>query len=105
MLKTVLFQTVQFISTQFSSIWPIFRNLSDATTPGQSGSGSNINKGVLHIPKSSSITEASLSDCFVSYLGYSLEESYPSVEMQSMYSAAPADWATLFGSQSYEVKN
>ena len=35
------------------SIWPIDRNLSGATTPGQSGPGSNGNEGVLHIPQSS----------------------------------------------------
>ena len=31
------------------SIWLIYRTLSDATTPCQSGSGSNGNEGVLHI--------------------------------------------------------
>ena len=35
-------------------------HISGATTPGQSGSGSNGNEGVLLIPKSSSITEASI---------------------------------------------
>ena len=36
-VKTVLIQTIQFsISTQFSSIWPIDRILSGATTQGQS---------------------------------------------------------------------
>ena len=39
-VKTVLFQAIQFsISTQFSSIWPIDRTLSGATTPGQSEPG------------------------------------------------------------------
>ena len=34
--KTILFQPIQFIiSTQISSIWPIDRTLSNATTPGQ----------------------------------------------------------------------
>ena len=47
----------------------------------------------IHILKSSSIIEASLSDCLESYLGHSLGESYSSVEMQSLCSAAPADWA------------
>ena len=55
----------------------------------QSGPGSNGNEGVLHIPQSSSITEASPSDC----LGRSLRESYPSAEMQSVYSTALANWA------------
>ena len=67
-VKTVLLETIQFIiSTQFSSIWPIDRTLSGAATPGQSGPGSDVNKGVLHIPQSSSITGTSPSDCFVSY--------------------------------------
>ena len=55
---------------QFSSIWPIDRALSGATTPGQSGPGSNGNEGVLYIPESSSITRTSPSDCLVSYLGH-----------------------------------
>ena len=67
-IKTVLFQTIQFcISTQFSFIWPIDRTLSGATTLGQSAPGSNGNKGLLHIPQSSSITGASSSDCLVSH--------------------------------------
>ena len=45
-----------------SSIWPIDRSLSGATTPGQSGAGSDGNEGVLHIPQSSSITGAASSD-------------------------------------------
>ena len=33
-ILTVLFQTIKFsISTQFSSIWPIDRTISDATSP------------------------------------------------------------------------
>ena len=39
-------------------------------------------------------TEASLSDCLMSYPGYWLHKS---AEMQSMYSAAPADKAILKG--------
>ena len=74
-VKTVLFRTIQFsINTQFSSIWPMDRTLSGATTPGQSGPGSNDNERVLHILQSSSITEVSPSNCFVSYPGHSLEE-------------------------------
>ena len=50
MSKTVLFQTFQFsISTQLSSIWPIDRTQSDATTPGQSRSESDSNKEVLRM--------------------------------------------------------
>ena len=69
--------------------------LPGATTPGQGGPGSAGNEGVLRIPQSSSITGTSPSDCFVSYPGNSLRESYPSAEKQSAYSTAPADWAIL----------
>ena len=63
MSKTVLFQTIGFsISTLFSSIQPIDRTLSGATTPSQIVPGSDGNKEVLRIPQSSSITRASPSD-------------------------------------------
>ena len=75
------------------SIWPIDWTLSGATTSGQSKPESDGNEGVLHIPQSSSITEASSSDGLVSYSGHTLGESYPSAEMQSVYSIAPADSA------------
>ena len=69
------------------------RALLGATTPGQSGPGSNGNEGVLCIPQSSSTAGTSPSDCLVSYPGHSLGGSYPSAEKQSVYSTAPADWA------------
>ena len=70
-LKTVLFQTIQFIiSTLFSSIWPIEKTLSEAITPGQSGPGNDDSKGVLCIPQGFSITGASPSDYLVSYSGH-----------------------------------
>ena len=48
----LVFQTIQFsISLQFSSIWPIDRTLSGATTPGQSGHGSDGNEGMSYIPQ------------------------------------------------------
>ena len=75
------------------SIYPIDRALSGATTPGQSGPGSNGNEGVLRISQGPSITGTLTSDCLVSYPGHSLEESYPSAEKKSVYSTAPADWA------------
>ena len=37
-----------------TSIWPIDKTLSGATTPGQSGYGNNGNEGALHITQSSS---------------------------------------------------
>ena len=53
------------ISTQFSSIWPIDRTLSGATTPGQSGPGSDGNEGVLHIPVYSTAPADWVTDFFV----------------------------------------
>ena len=70
------------------SIWSIDRILSG---PGRDG-----NEGVLCIPQNTNITGASASDCLVSYPGHSLEESYPSAEIQSVYSAAPSDRASHF---------
>ena len=94
--ETVLFQRIKFsMSSQSSSIWPIDRTLLGATTPGQSGLGSDGNKRVLCIPQNSSITGTSPSDCFVSYAGHSLGKSYPSVEMKSVYSTARADKAKM----------
>ena len=67
------------------------------TIPSQSGPGSDGNKGVLHIPQSSSITGTSPLDCLVSYSGHSMMGgSYPSAEKQSVYSTAPADWANIY---------
>ena len=54
-VKTV--QEIQLsISTQFCSILPIHKTLSGVTTPGQSGPGSDDNKGVFRIPQGSIIT-------------------------------------------------
>ena len=56
-IETVQYHVTQFsVITQFSSIWPIDRAESGATTPSPSGSGSDGNKRVLHIPQISSIT-------------------------------------------------
>ena len=51
---------------------PWIGQLSGATTPGQSGPGSDGNEGVLHIPQSSSTAGTLPSDCLVSYPGHSL---------------------------------
>ena len=82
---------------QFSSIWPIDKALSGATTPGQSGSGSNVNEGVLHILQSSSITGTSPSDFLVSYPGHWLGGGggNPSADVHSVYSTAQVEWAKL----------
>ena len=55
---------------------------------------STSNQGVLSIPQNSSITRTSPSDCLMSYPGHCLKRSYPSVEKQSVYFTAPADWTT-----------
>ena len=64
---------------------PYVGPISGAITPGQSGPGSDGNKGVHHIPQSSSITGTSPSDCLVSYPGHSLGGGFPSAEVQSVY--------------------
>ena len=96
-ILTVLFQIIPFsISIQFSSIWPI-----GATTPGQSWFGSDGNEVVLRIPQNPSITETSPADCFASYPGHLLEESYVFPEVHSVYTTAPTerqsfDWLCVY---------
>ena len=63
---------------------------------GLSGPGSDGNQGMLHIPQSSSITGDFPPDCLVSYPGHLLRVFYPSAEMQSVYSTAPADWVKKY---------
>ena len=65
------------MSTQFSVVWPVYRTLLHATTPGQSGSESTGNKEVFSIPQSPSITGVSPSDCLMSYPGHSLDGVLP----------------------------
>ena len=84
-------------SKYMTQISMIDRTLSSATTLGQRELESNGNKGVLHIPQRSSITESSPSDHLMSCSGYLFGESYSSAEMQLVYSAASADWASIFG--------
>ena len=71
-------------------MWPIDRALSGATIPGQSGPGSNVNEGVLHIPQISK-AGASPSDCLELYPD-TLWGSSPSAEIQSVYSTALPEW-------------
>ncbi len=90
--QTVLFQTIQFsISYLFAFSLNVKQNYlthrSGAATSGQNLPGSYGIKGVLRIPQSSSISGASQSDCLISYSGHSFVGSYPSAEMQSVYSA------------------
>ena len=50
--QIVQFQTIQFSIKQFSSVLPMDSTLSGATTPDQSGPGSNGNEGdTPHSPK------------------------------------------------------
>ena len=91
--QTVLFQTIQFsiiclhsVKISNSSIWPIYRTLSGATTLGQGRPGSDGNERVLHIPQSFSITGISMRMWNV----ISLWVSYLSAEM---YFTTPTSWA------------
>ena len=78
MPKTVLFQTVQFnISTQFSSTWPI-EQWQGRSTP--------------LFPKILYYWNLTIR-LFSVILRTKIGESYPSAEMQSVYSTAPADCA------------
>ena len=74
---------------------------------GQSGPGSDGNKGLLYIPQSFIIAGASPSDCLVSCHnpGHSLGESYLSAEMQLVYSAAPTNWANQLSTQKQIVNS
>ena len=85
-----LFAYSFYLSNSF--IWTIDTTLSGTITLGESGSGSDGNEGVLHIPQSFSIIGALPSDCLMSYPRHSLKDFYPSAEMQSVYSTATADW-------------
>ena len=49
--------------------------------------------GAMAIKRYSAFPKVSALVCLVSYPGYSLGEPYPSVEMQSVYSVTPFDWA------------
>ena len=71
--------------------------LSGATAPGQSGSGSDGNEGVLHIPQSSNIHYWSLTIKLFTVISRKLTRgwSYPSAEMQLVYSTAPTKWTVL----------
>ena len=85
----------QFYFKQFSlNIKHLYRTLSGATTAGLSGPGSDRNEGVLCIPQSFSISGTSPSDCLMSNPGHTLRKSYPSVEMQLVYSTTPFNSAS-----------
>ena len=73
-----------------SSIWPIGRTLSSASTPGQSEYGRNGNEGVLRILQISSSLFNVISRTF--FFGW---WSFSSAEMQSVYSTSLDDWIGL----------
>ena len=75
------------------SIWPIDRTLLGTTIPSQSRSGSNGNEEVIHILQISKVREIRRFNVISRKLvGWG---SYPSEEMQSVYSTALANWATV----------
>ena len=77
-VKAVLFQAMHLCTnTQFSSIWPIDRNLLGTTIPGIGAMAMN---------------GYSASDCLLLYCGGGGGGEFnSSAEKQSMYSTAPAD--------------
>ena len=93
-VKAVLFQTIQFrISAQFSSIWLTDRTLSGATTPGQSGPGSDGNEEVLP-PKLQHYWDLNIR--YFKVISRILIRGFcPSAGNQSVYSTAPTDRANL----------
>ena len=78
-----------------SSIWPIDRTLSRATTSGQSESGSDGNEGGYFAFFKAPLTRALSLDGLMSYAEHLLGESYSSAEIQLIYSTASANWTVL----------
>ena len=78
--QTVLIQTIQLsisivLSTQLNVKTILFQVIQlGATTPGQSGTMSDSNEGILRISQISDIIGTSASDCLLSYTGHSLGE-------------------------------
>ena len=88
--QTVLNQTIQFrISMQFSSIWPIDRNLSEARVD----LGVMAMNGCTTFPKAPILLEPHNQIFSVISRTFVGRWSYSSAEVQSMYSTAPANWA------------
>ena len=78
--------------------WHIDRTLSGPTTPVQSEPGSNSNEEVLCIPRSSSITEASPSDCWVLYAGHRGVGSLTSLQRYTWCILQPQPTGSCWGS-------
>ena len=66
---------------------------SDATTPAQSIPENIGNAGELHLVQIT-MAESLPSERLMSYPALSLGGSYPSEEMQLVYSTTPVDWAS-----------
>ena len=84
------------MSAHFSSILPIDRTLSGSTTPGQSGPRSDSNNEVLRIPKISSISGTSPSDCFMSYQDNGGVLSLCRDAVGVFYSPQPTGWLVIW---------
>ena len=95
-VKTELFQTIPFsISPQFSSIWHIDRTPSNTTTTGQEELGAMAIKWYsTHSPKLQHYWNLTIR-LFSVISNTLVGEFYPSAEMQSVNSTAPADWTDL----------
>ena len=93
-VKLVIYLHSLYISN--SSIWAIDRNLSGATTPVLSGSGSDGIEGVIRITRSSGITELyhKIILCHIKDTRWGWG-SYIPVLMQPVYSTTPANWANM----------
>ena len=76
MSKQFYFKQFSGAQVQFSSMWPIDRAISVATTLGQSEPVSDSKERVLRIPQSSSNTGTLPSDCLASYPGHFWGGSY-----------------------------
>ena len=61
--------------------WSIDWALSGAITLDRNEPGRDGNEKVFHIPRNFGINGASPSDCLMLYIGHSLRESHPSIEM------------------------
>ena len=100
-ISTVLFQTIQFsVTTLFSSINP-------KIVPYQVlALRARVDLGAIALKRYSAFPNAPAlrSDCLVSYPGHQLGGSYPSAEMQSVFSAAPAELAKVASHVRFDIR-
>ena len=77
-----------------SSIWPIDKTLSGATTPSQCGPGSNDNEGLICIPQNSVLLalHPKIVSCYMQDTCWVGE----TAEMQSIYSTPTHQLTSLF---------